>query len=100
MKILVTFIAILVFTCFSVQKPEVAHAGAGDTILLLAVLGGAVYVGYHFSQHYEVKKKAALNIKDGKARFQTPTLQYEASEKNSLSEKEERYSLALVSLDF
>ena len=100
MKIFVTLIALLVFSCLSVQKPGVAHAGAGDAILLIAVIGGAAYAGFHFSQHYEIKKKAALNIKDGKLNFQNPSLQFERTEKSSLSEKKELYSLALINLDF
>lgn len=100
MKMFVAFVAIFVFTCFLVQKTEVAHAGAGDAILIIAVIGGAAYAGYHFSQHYEIEEKAALEIEDGKVRFQQPTLQYEASEKKTLAEKEERYSLALFSLNF
>lgn len=100
MKIFVTVIALLVFTSFSVQKTGVAHAGTGDAILLVAVIGGAAYVGFHFSQNYEIKKKAALNIKEGKLAFQRPTLQLDRTEKNSLSEKKDLYSLALVNLDF
>ncbi len=100
MKIFVTLIALLVFSFFSVQKPGLVHAGAGDAVLLIAVIGGAAYAGFHFSQHYEIKKKAALNIKEGKLNFQKPSLQFEITEKNSLSEKKELYSLALVSLDF
>ena len=100
MKIFVTLIALLVFACFSVQKPGVAHAGAGDAILLIAVIGGAAYAGFHFSQHYEIKKKAALNIKEGKLNFQKPSLHFERTERNSLSEKKELYSLALINFDF
>ena len=100
MKISVVIVALLAFTCFSVQKTEVAHAGAGDAILIVAVLGGAAYAGYHFSQNYEVQKKAAIDFNDGKASFQRPTLQYEASEEKALSGKEERYSFALLNLNF
>ena len=100
MKIFVTSIALLVFSFCSVQKPQQAHAGAGDAIVLLALIGGGVYLGYQMSENYEVRKKAALNIKDGKGKFQKPTLQFETAEEDSISKREERYSLALVNLDF
>ena len=100
MKVFITSIALLVFTFCSVQKPEQAHAGAADAVILLALIGGGVYLGYQMSETYEVRKKAALNIKDGKVNLQKPTLQFEAVEEDSISKREERYSLALVNLDF
>ena len=100
MKILVTSIALLVFSFCSVQKPQQAHAGGIDTVILLALIGGGVYAGYQLSEKYELKKKAALNIKDGKISLQKPSLQFELKEEDSISKREERYSLALVNLDF
>jgi len=100
MKIVITIVAVLVFLLAGVQQPKQAHAGAGDAILLLAVIGGAAYAGYHFSQGYEVKKKAAVEIEGGKLKFERPDIHIETSEKSPRADGGDRYSLALLNLNF
>lgn len=100
MRIFVT-LAILVALLFSgILKPADVHAGAGDAILVLAVLGGTAYGTYKWSQKYEIKEKAAVEIRDGKVKFQRPTLQIESSEEGFLFAKEDRYNLGIVNINF
>ncbi len=60
-KILIMAIT-LTFLLGSIKYPGEAEAGAADTIMILAVIGGAVYGGYYFSQNYKVEKKSDLKI--------------------------------------
>ena len=100
MKVVITTVMILAFILTGIQNPKEAHAGAGDAILLLALIGGGVYAGYQFSEHYEVKQKAAVEIEGGKIKFQQPTLQIETPEDTLLMAAKDRYSLSLINVNF
>ena len=106
MKIMVVALTILTFIISGIQNPNKVHAGKGDppipgdTIIILALIGGAAYLGYHYAQHYEVKKKAALAIEDGEVKLQQPTLHIETSGDGLLIAAKARYSLSLINVVF
>jgi uncharacterized membrane-anchored protein len=100
MKIVITTVMILAFIFTGIQNPKEAHAGAGDAIVIIALIGGGVYAGYYFSEHYEVKQKAAVEIENGKIKFQHPTLQHETPEDTRLMAAKDRYSLSLIKVNF
>ena len=107
MKVIVSVLTILTFIISGILSPNGVHAGKGDppvpgdTVVILALIGGAAYLGYHYSQHYEVKKKAAVEIKDGKMKLQQPTLHVITTTKESvLMASQDQYSLNLISVKF
>ncbi len=100
MKFFVALIVVSMLMFSSISRPVEVHAGLGDAILAVAIIGGAVYAGYHFSENYEVRKKSALEIEDGKFRFNRPDVSYEVSDASVTAESDERYSVGLVTVNF
>ena len=105
MKVIVTVAAILAFAIVGICSPYKVYAGKGlpspgDSAITLALIGGAAYLGYHFSQHYEVKKKAALEVEDGKVKLLQLTLHVETVKDEFLMAAHDRYSLNLVNINF
>ena len=106
MKIMVAVLTILTFVIAGIQYPNEVYAGKGDppspggTVVILALIGGAAYLGYYYSEHYEVKKKAAVEIKGGKVKLQQPTLHVKATKKSVLMASQDQYSLNLISINF
>ena len=100
MKAVITTVMILAFIFIGIQNPKEAHADTVDAILIIALIGGGVYAGYYFSEHYEIKQKAAVKIENGKIKFQQPTLQHETLEDKHLMAAKDRYSLSLINVNF
>ena len=100
MKTIVTIFALITFIIAGVEKPKEAHAGSSSTILVLALIGGAAYGGYYFSENYEVQQRAAVEFDGGNVKFQKPSLNLELSKNKLTAEKKKHYSVALVNFNF
>ncbi|MDH3976688.1 MAG: hypothetical protein OEV42_20695 [Deltaproteobacteria bacterium] len=107
MKMIITIFMIFTFIIVGAQYPNKAYAGKGDppspsnTVVFLALIGGAAYLGYYYGQHYEVrKKKGLLSFEDGAVTLQQPTLHVEASRNGRLMTSKARYSLNLLNVNY
>lgn len=105
MKLMVTVFTILTFLVAGMKGPAEAHADVGpsdavDAVIILAFIGGAAYLGYYFSEHYEVKKKAALEMKNGNMPLQKPGMSVPAFDEGFPMDAQDRYSLNLINIKF